>query len=370
MDQPEDEFVLGQIRQHHVLRLGVVCAIRRGIQELNLQLEVWARGNPVQLNYDKEHMLAALEVNRTLQRVCVGYHFLVGISEDDQRRVFRALENIPTLKSLRLQGLPGEDGAIHTRDLLESLPRLVLGLDVLLLHFIFMRDQSEVELLADTVGAHGVSLRNFSLVGIFSRGDENMGFLDPILHAVRKLPQQPTDFMLTSIKNPVNGSSLITVQALRLFLQSAVDFNGEDQRCLHLINLGLGDEHCKAIAELLVKHDGAPEGALGQLRLEGNPAIGHDGCEAILGLLNREHWIGAVSVDNDIWQAKFDLVVEMNRKHGRGEYLRDGVFESQEDWLNCLERLAGVGENDETDDARRLNFLWYTLLEKPEYVSR
>jgi hypothetical protein len=264
---------------------------------------------------------------------------------------------------------PGEDGGIRTRVvLLESLPRLVLGLHGLLIHTIVLRDQSEVELLADTVGPRGVSLRIFSLFGYFSRGD---GFLDPILHAVRKLPQQPTAFSLIgALHLPVNGPSLITVQALRLFLQSAVDFNGEDQRCLYLNYLGLGDEHCKAVAELLVKHDGAPEGKLGQLSLERNPAIGQEGYEAILGLLNREHWIGEARVDDEIWHAKFDLVVEMNTKHGRGEFLRDGVFDSQDDWLNCLERLAGVGENDETEDARRLNFLWYTLIEKPEFISR
>lgn len=84
-----------------------------------------------------------------------------------------------------------------------------------------------------------------------------------------------------------------------------------------------------------------------------------------MGLLNREHWIGEVHVDGKIWQAKFDLVVEMNTNHGRGDFLRDGVVDSQDDWLNCLERLAGV----EVGDARRLNFLWYTIIKKPSFIS-
>jgi hypothetical protein len=67
-----------------------------------------------------------------------------------------------------------------------------------------------------------------------------------------------------------------------------------------------------------------------------NPAIGQEGYAHILWLLNRAHWLREVKVDDKTWQAKFNLVVEMN-KHGRGEFLQSGVFDSQDDWLNCLE---------------------------------
>jgi hypothetical protein len=62
----------------------------------------------------------------------------------------------------------------------------------------------------------------------------------------------------------------------------------------------------------------------------------------------------------------------MNTKHGRGEFLQDGAFDSKVDWENWLARLAGLEEDDETetetDDARILSFLWYTLREKPEFI--
>lgn len=167
-------------------------------------------------------MLAALEVNRTLGGVSVSYRFLRGLSECDQRRFFRALDNIPTLQALRIEDLPGEDGGIpiRRRVLLESLSLLVTGLHALLIHGIVLSDQSEVELLTDAVGA-GVSLRILSVNIFCSKSNANSpGFLDPILHAARKLPQLPPLFALTDsrYRGKETGSSLITVQALRLFL--------------------------------------------------------------------------------------------------------------------------------------------------------
>jgi hypothetical protein len=59
----------------------------------------------------------------------------------------------------------------------------------------------------------------------------------------------------------------------------------------------------------------------------------------------------------------------MNTK-GRGKFLQSGVFDSKIEWVAWLARLAAIDEdNEEADDARRLNFLWYTLIEKPEFIS-
>jgi hypothetical protein len=107
--------------------------------------------------------------------------------------------------------------------------------------------------------------------------------------------------------------------------------------------------------------------------LSGNCQIGQEGYEAILGLLNREHWT-KVSVDDVSWQAKFGLVADMNTKHGRGEFLQDGVFDSKAAWVDWIAILAALDDekNDKAkvDDARQLSFLLYTLTEKPEFLSR
>jgi hypothetical protein len=64
------------------------------------------------------------------------------------------------------------------------------------------------------------------------------------------------------------------------------------------------------------------------------------------------------------------MVIDMNTKHGRGEFLQNGDFDSEADWFSFLARLAGLAENTEAVDARHLNFIWYTLTEKPEFLSR
>jgi hypothetical protein len=143
-------------------------------------------------------------------------------------------------------------------------------------------------------------------------------------------------------------------------------FSSESPRRLRLSNLGLGDDHCEIIATNLQSN--GPTETFGVLDLTGNPTIGQKGYEAILGLLNREHWIGKVHVDEQSWQSKFDLVIDMNTKHGRGEFLEIGAFDSEADWFSFLARLAGLVENAEADDARNLNFLWYTISEKPEFI--
>jgi hypothetical protein len=355
--------------EHHTYRLNLVnILLAQEPLALDLQHEVWSIGNPRSLRFDKQLMITSLEVNRTVIKVSVSYQFLGGVNEDGQRRFFRALENIPTLTALCIgAGLPGEHGGnrrIRLPVLLESLPRLVNRLRNLIIHQVVFSDQSEVERLADAVGAHGESLQFLTLHNYAIRVDENRaGFLDPILHAMRGR-LQPAIFSLGG-----NGPNLVTVEALRLYLLSAVEFNSENQRRLGLHNVGLGDDHCKVVADLLVQNDRAPDGEFGTLELDRNPGIGQQGYEAILGLLNRSHWIEKVCVDDKSWEAKFDLVAEMS-KHGRFEFLRGGAFDSQVDWVNWLDRITGLGEDDGVDDARRLSFLWYTLIEKPEFVSR
>jgi hypothetical protein len=84
----------------------------------------------------------------------------------------------------------------------------------------------------------------------------SVGFLDPILLAMRGHRQHPEDFRLCGYGYLFEGTetSLVTVRALCLFLESAVEFIGETQRVLVLQGLGLGDDHCQAVAELVVQN--------------------------------------------------------------------------------------------------------------------
>jgi hypothetical protein len=340
-----------------------INSVRQGARILDLQQDDWSVG-PLLRSRLINFLFQALDANQTLSKVGIGFHFLRVTSEDEQRHLYRALGNIGSLRELCLLGpLQPNEWTI----LLESLPRLVHGIIILKMQSIVLSNQFEVEQLADAIGSSR-SLEAVSLLIMVSRVIENrMGFLDPILRSMSASSQQPPVLELYCYQCKAEGPSLITVEALRLFLQAQAHFTGKYQRGLGLLNLGLGDDHCKAVAELFVKHDRAIYGAIGALDLRRNPAIGQEGYEAILGVLNREGWIGKVSVDDQIWQAKFGLVAEMNN-HGRGEFLQEGAFDSKAAWVAWISRLTALDENTNADDARRLSFLCYSLTEKPEFI--
>jgi hypothetical protein len=318
-----------------------------GAREFDLQEEALSVGEPAALGIYINVLLSVLHEKQTLNHLWVGF-----VREDEQSRFYSTLIIIRTMLAM---------GAFVQRESNE-LTTLGRGLRRLMMFHIF------ISKLADTIGR---PLPAAVLSGLVSSDNENgVGFLDPILHAMNRRHQQPVLLFLGDYDRPVNGPSLITVEALHLFLQSAVDFDGEEQRWLRLSCLGLGDDHCKVVAESLVQRDTSLEGALGGLDLSENPAIGQAGYENILWLLNRAHWLGNIRVDDTSWQAKFKLVADMNTKHGRGEFLQSGVFDSNIDWVDWLARLAALDENDdEADDPNTLNFIWYSLVEKPEFIS-
>jgi hypothetical protein len=381
----ESNTAQAQLRRRHI-RLSQVAQAAR----LLLIGEVWSTGGSQQeLQAEREKILAGLEVNQSLFSFAVDYHILQNLNSGDQSRLFRALEHIPTLQILAVKGDAnvGSHDKLRLSAMLRSLPKIVAnGLSCLTITDIDLcSTATDLQHLVEAVGSPGLKLESLFLKGINTRVQENMeGFLDPVLCAMhssdsgptaRHQRQQPTRFGLgggdsNSHPSENGGPSLISTRALRL-----------------------GDDHCQILATLLVKNDRAPANvvsklgdflpgaaAFGELDLSGNCNIQQQGYEAILGLLNREHWIGKVSVDCPSWQAKFGLVADMNTKHGRGAFLQDGVFDSKVAWVDWIARLAALNnDGDEknnrakakqVDDARQLSFLLYTLTEKPEFLSR
>jgi hypothetical protein len=78
------------------------------------------------------------------------------------------------------------------------------------------------------------------------------------------------------------------------------------------------------------------------------------------------------------------MVVDMNSKYGRGEFMEDGIFPDKVAWMDWVVRLANVEpaeeveedeeEEEEVDEeqdfeTRKLSYIWYTLLEKPDFIS-
>jgi hypothetical protein len=139
--------------------------------------------------------------------------------------------------------------------------------------------------------------------------------------------------------------------------------------CNTTAKLGLVDEHCKAIAELLTPMYGQfPGGKLLRLCVTGNGAISDEGYQALLGLLNRNHCIQKIKVDDSSWQEIFDLVFHLNSEYGRGEFMEDGVFAGKERWVNFLAKLINLPSTQD-EEKETLSALWYTLRNEPSFIS-
>jgi hypothetical protein len=95
------------------------------------------------------------------------------------------------------------------------------------------------------------------------------------------------------------------------------------------------------------------------------------GYEAFLGMLNRGSAIEHIGVDDDGWTATYRTVADMNTKYGRCEFMEGGVFPDKVWWMDCVIRLGNVAPAEEMEDfeTRKLNYIWYTLVQKPDFVS-
>jgi hypothetical protein len=356
-------------------RVSMLYAAQSGRGWLNLVGREWS--DPTDVNTQTEvlqyieRLLAALEKNRSLLTVTIGYEFLEEWSKPQQRRLFCAIRNQPHLLKLNVTGLRSSPEVIDTGMVLESLMHLQSGrLQKLMISKIELSYKSEVLLLANMLATRSASLQSISLKGLVSTAtDKEKGFLDPILFAMATPPEgtrvaRLSRFVLEGCDNITREDiSLVTVEALRCYLTahetSVTGPASPASRVLCLDGLGLGDEHAEMIAGLAGE-------SLIKLSLTSNPAIGK-GYESLLWILNRNHSLEEIRVVDPCWQAKIDLVIRMNIKHGRGAYMDDCAFTCKAKWVDFLVKLvdSSLMETEES----RVNYLLYHLLEKPDVFA-
>jgi hypothetical protein len=361
-------------RDYHA-RWKHVDLVRSGATEVDLTKPEWSGGNPDDIRSCREELLSALEVNQTLRRVQVGHHFLANLEEMDQRRAFRVLLERPSLSLFSVLGSRQFPESIHTSALLETMTESHDPLQTFTMRHVRLNNRIEVEQLASALRARGGGLKSLVLDELVSMSAEHpLGFLDPLLEAMLSCHQQLT-FLLRGYAHeefqPSGLPSLLTLTTLRSYLEAYAHFPRPEGSSMRLHNLGLEDEHCKVIAELLGPMNGQyPGRALEGISLKGNGAISDEGYEALLGLLNRNHCIQKIKVDDSSWKKTFDLVLHMNTKYGRGEFMEDGVFADKAGWVDWLAKLANLpSTQDEAEETRRANALWYTLRNEPCFIS-
>jgi hypothetical protein len=355
-------------------RVSMLYAAQSGRGWLNLVGKEWS--DPTDMNNQTEvlqyieRLLAALEKNRSLLTVTIGYEFLEEWSKPQQKRLFYAIRNQPHLLKLTVTGLRSSPEVIDTGMILESLMHLQSSrIQKLMISKIELNYKSEVLLLATMLATRSASLQSISLKGLVSTviGKEK-GFLDPILLAMATPPEggrvtRLSRFVLEGCDDITkHDPSLVTAEALRCYLAAHdIAATGRASRVLCLDGLGLGDEHAELIAGLAGE-------SLIKLSLKSNPAIGK-GYESLLWILNRNHSLEEICVVDSCWQAKIDLVIRMNRKYGRGAYMEDCAFTCKTKWVDFLVKLVDASLVENETEECRVNYLLYHLLEKPDVFA-
>jgi hypothetical protein len=342
------------------------------LQQLFLSKNLWA--SPVTMESfqpDVESLIVALKSNRSLKVIDISGGVLAAIGESGQGRLFRSLGNLPTLQRMSVREGTGSPTAIHTRVLADALSETSNGIKSLGLSGFKISSRSEVEQLARGVKARVESLGTLCLDDIVLDVEDKTGFLDPILLALAPVPGEPrsqlASLRLSCGEAPSNGASVVSPEALGAFISEEPIEMPTSTRNYYLQNLGLNDNHCEVMVHELAR-DVPFLTPICRLDLTGNPSIGHQGYEALLGLLNRRVNIGAVVVDDLKWKTTFDLVIFMNRKYRRGRFLENGVFPSKAMWVKFLAELASTERYWNSNEAKQLNAIWYTLREDPDLI--
>jgi hypothetical protein len=358
--------------------------------EVNLSdstTDLYDFSNEILMRRMQERLVETLQRNPySIGYLTFGNKFFMTMNEQDQQSFFDSVFNLRVfiIRVGEATDNSKESPAItiNTTALLRTLPQLCTSVSRLKVSNFALTCQSDVQALSNVILGKCETLKCLVLESIecpvddFNKqdSDESDGFLDSLLYAASGLR-----FFTVSTKTSSVHSTLVSPTALRALI---VEGQESQRLYLNLNDLGLTDSHVLAIVDGL----STPGTHLSKLNLESNPGITAQGYGALFNLINRakvvgcfdffgHKWIG-FCVDDKAWEGKLNLVSEMNSEYRRLEYTRNGTFASAERRWQWLERVASLPSSDEGDDdekkerdAKRLNFIWYTLCKNPEMMQ-
>lgn len=220
----------------------------------------------------------------------------------------------------------------------------------------FSLDNKEVVTLLQTVLRGASKMKQLNLLGIHvSESAKVAGLMDPILETAAQIKS------LDECRLSCTSSSSLTLLTTTC-LAKAMESKPKWWR-LGFDGLGLHDSHCQVIAQAM-SNQSCKAGDL--LSLTRNPAITQEGFQKLFSILFQKQRMGLVKVDDQTWQANFDLVRSMNNLHGRLTFFEGGIYASRIRWIEWLAQLSKINWEDEKHIQ---NYLWFTILERPDFVT-
>ena len=215
------------------------------------------------------------------------------------------------------------------------------------------------------------TIENFNIHGIVvppkvvTSGGHDGALLDPLLTALGS-SLQLNDLQLGRMALEGNEmddshmSPLVSSQALLKLLQDKPAL-----RRLTLDGMGLKDAHLQVLGSQLVASKDCRVHVL--LSLRNNASVSSEALAQIYHICINKHHMGLVKSDDNNLMALVELVQPLNKLHRRLEYKDDqGNWTNADQWLAWLQVLSTLSIEDE---ARKLNYIWFTLLEDPVMIA-
>lgn len=318
-------------------------------------------------------LLEAVQANSGLTHCILGHQILQLLGPKGQLTILNAVACHDTCLFWKL----GTDhsmqtGTLHTPAILQALSsHATPALAEMELRGLTLSTNQQVQELATIISARTTILRQLNLLGVHvpttsaasptaaAGGRTRDGFLDPLLIALATVV--PLDeFKLIGLGQP-RANSLVTVSALSTMLETKKKWWRLVLDCL-----GLDDGHSHVIVAKFSRDDTCKAGDL--FSLQDNPDISTASLKQLASLFFRKRRMGAVTLDHGgCWDSQFDLVRSMNNLHTRLDFLDQGAYTNRRTWVSWLDKL---NKAQWEDDQHKLNYLWFTLLEKPDFIFR
>lgn len=216
--------------------------------------------------------------------------------------------------------------------------------------------QEDINCISDIMIGGKDSIRQLNLLGVETIKAGHVSF-DPLLEAARQ--STCLDELRIERIGSFARNNIVSAESLKYLL-----VDKKKWWRLGLCGLGLTDSHCHIMASLFSRDSTCKVGDL--LSLTNNPSISQAGYADIFKIFFNKQRMGLIKVDDLEWEKKFDLVRSMNNLHGRLQFVEEGALEDRAKWVDWLTKLGNLGWED---DKHKVNYLWFTILEKPEFVN-
>ena len=295
-----------------------------------------------------DNLIAVLPNCYSVHRIEVGHEFLKQIGEADQKRVFRIVTEIESLRTLIVSDgyvQRKDHGSVCTRAFLTELPRArsLVNLDI---HRMELATRNHVELLAQACSSLHESLEEVRLTGLFVNHEDHPKYcLDPVVERILEMPHIRS--LTLSLYPGAHDEKQRVVSPI--LLKDLCQLSTLQDLTLRSFNLD--DEACYKIAEAL-----EVTSFLTTLDLRQNKSIQRPGLACMLNSMeqNFSSWC-TIMVDDPQFQGRFMVVIELNQAD-RGDVVRNFSAEKLFDFLETLSEPPTPGGRPLPPSA-----LWYFL---------